>query len=84
MYIHTYVCVCMYVRICVCVCTHILYVCTYVCMYKHSWCNVLHVLCSTRISAHVLAKEQGRNFGDDIAAAIRVAKRKVNSLQIVT
>lgn len=27
-------------------------------------------------TAHVLAKEQGRNFGDDIAAAIRVAKRK--------
>ena len=30
-------------------------------------------------TAHSLAKEQGKNFGDDIASAIRIAKRKVTS-----
>lgn len=29
------------------------------------------------VVAHRLAKEQRRNFGDDIAAALRMAKRKV-------
>lgn len=27
--------------------------------------------------AHGLAREQGKNFGDDIASAIRLAKKKV-------
>lgn len=27
--------------------------------------------------AHGLAREQGKNFGDDIAGAIRLAKKKV-------
>ena len=31
-------------------------------------------------TAHSLAKEQGKNFGDDIASAIRIAKRKVTSI----
>lgn len=30
------------------------------------------------VIAHDLAKEQRRNFGDDITSAIRTAKKKVN------
>ena len=32
---------------------------------------------SSLLLAHGLAREQGKNFGDDIASAIRLAKKKV-------
>ena len=48
-------------------------------LYRGGWWTWFLILCSLSL-AHDLAKEQKLNFGDDIAGAVRLAKKKVGDL----